>query len=104
MLHVRPLDDVRVPQPRPGRDVGRRRGGRQTEIDAAGVERLEQLLHPVLVRHLIDVEERIDQLFASLNTDALRFQEAYYAERRYLNQLDDGRRAGYEETLTAPAA
>jgi DNA primase len=52
----------------------------------------------------LDMETRIHDLFDALNADALRFQEAYYAERRYLNQLDDGRRAGYEETLAAPAA
>jgi DNA primase len=53
---------------------------------------------------LLDMEERIDQLFASLNTDALRFQEAYYSERRYLGELDQRRCAGYEEILAAPAA
>ena len=50
------------------------------------------------------METRIHDLFDALNGDALRFQEAYYSERRYLNQLDDGRRAGYEETLAVPAA
>ena len=52
----------------------------------------------------LDMETRIHDLFDALNGDALRFQEAYYSERRYLNQLDDGRRAGYEETLAVPAA
>jgi DNA primase len=52
----------------------------------------------------LDMETRIHALFDALNGDALRFQEAYYAERRYLLQLDDGRRAGYEETLSVPAA
>ena len=52
----------------------------------------------------LDMETRIHDLFDALNGDALRFQDAYYAERRYLNQLDDGRRAGYEETLAVPAA
>jgi len=50
------------------------------------------------------MEERIDQLFASLNVDALRFQEAYYNERRYLGELDQRRCAGYEEILATPAA
>jgi len=53
---------------------------------------------------LLDMEERIDQLFASLNTDALRFQEAYYSERRYLGELDQRRCAGFEEILASPAA
>jgi DNA primase len=53
---------------------------------------------------LLDMEGRIDQLFASLNGDALRFQEAYYSERRYLGELDQRRCAGYEEILATPAA
>ncbi len=53
---------------------------------------------------VLDMETRIHALFDALNGDALRFQEAYYSERRHLNQLDDGRRAGYEEILGAPAA
>jgi DNA primase len=58
-------------------------------------------LHPA---PLLDMEEHIDQLFASLNVDALRFQEAYYSERRYLGELDQRRCAGYEEILATPAA
>ena len=50
-----------------------------------------------------DMEHRIDALFAELNADALRFQELYYGERRYLADLDQRRRAGYEE-LVVPAA
>ncbi|MFM7733523.1 MAG: DNA primase, partial [Cyanobium sp.] len=52
-----------------------------------------------------DMEQRIEGLFAELNADALRFQELYYGERRYLEELDQRRRAGYEEIVTsAPAA
>jgi DNA primase len=50
-----------------------------------------------------DIEQRIDALFAELNADALRFQELYYGERRYLNELDQRRRAGYEELVPAAA-
>ena len=46
-----------------------------------------------------DMELRIEALFAELNSDALRFQELYYAERRYLEALDARRRAGYSEVL-----
>jgi DNA primase len=53
---------------------------------------------------LLDMEGRIEQLFLSLNADALRFQEAYYSERRYLDALDLRRRAGYEEIVAVPAA
>jgi DNA primase len=61
-------------------------------------------LADLLPAPLLDMEERIDQLFASLNVDALRFQEAYYSERRYLGELDQRRCAGYEEILATPAA
>jgi DNA primase len=52
----------------------------------------------------LDMEQRIEQLFTSLNADALRFQETYYSERRYLGELDLRRCAGYEEILVTPAA
>ncbi len=48
-------------------------------------------LQPVV----LDMEVRIEALFRELNADALRFQELYYGERRYLESLDDHRRAGY---------
>ena len=40
------------------------------------------------------MEERIDQLFATLNAEALRFQSDYYSERRYLEALDRRRLPG----------
>ena len=46
-----------------------------------------------------DMESRIDGLFADLNGDALRFQDLYYNERRYLTELDSRRCAGYEEVV-----
>jgi hypothetical protein len=52
---------------------------------------------------LADMEQRIEALFAELNGDALRFQQLYYAERRYLEDLDKRRRTGYEEVLAQPA-
>ena len=50
------------------------------------------------------MEARVDALFAELNGDALRFQEAYYSERRYLDALDRHRCATQEEALLPPAA
>ncbi|MEA5472731.1 DNA primase [Synechococcus sp. CCY9201] len=47
----------------------------------------------------LDMESRIEAMFAELNSDALRFQDLYYNERRYLEQLDARRRAGYEELV-----
>ncbi|MFQ6537292.1 MULTISPECIES: DNA primase [Aphanothece] len=49
-----------------------------------------------------DMESRIEALFADLNSDALHFQELYYNERRYLEQLDERRRAGYAELSVEP--
>jgi DNA primase len=49
------------------------------------------------------MEQRIEALFAHLNADALRFQELYYSERRYLDQLDTHRRAGLAEVLAVPS-
>ena len=47
----------------------------------------------------LDMETRIDAMFAELNSDALRFQELYYNERQHISHLDDQRRAGYEDVL-----
>jgi len=52
----------------------------------------------------LSMEMRIEGLFSELNADALRFQEAYYSERRYLHDLDQRRCAGYDEILTPSAA
>ncbi|MFM8278567.1 MAG: DNA primase, partial [Cyanobium sp.] len=52
----------------------------------------------------LDMEQRIEALFAQLNVDALRYQEAYYSERHYLEQLDQQRCAGYELGAALPAA
>jgi DNA primase len=52
----------------------------------------------------LSMEMRIEGLFAELNADALRFQEAYYSERRYMQDLDQRRCAGYDEILTPIAA
>ena len=50
-----------------------------------------------------DMETRIEALFMELNADALRFQELYYGERRYLEELDGHRRAGYGEVAAQAA-
>ena len=57
-----------------------------------------------LTAPLLDAEARIEALFIELNGDALRFQEAYYSERRYLSDLDQRRCAAYEEVLAQVAA
>jgi len=50
----------------------------------------------------LDMEARIDSLFAELNRDALRFQTLYYSERKHVEHLDDQRRARLHEVATAP--
>ncbi len=54
----------------------------------------------------LDMESRIDAMFAALNSDALRFQELYYNERKHIAHLDSQRCAAHEEvvaTRSAPA-
>ena len=45
----------------------------------------------------LDMETRIDAMFADLNSDALRFQELYYNERQHIAFLDEQRCAGFDE-------
>ena len=81
-------------------------------LDAWSAQRLATLEHciaqlleaPIDPAPLLDMEQRIDQLFAGLNGEALRFQDAYYSERRYLDSLDQRRCASYEEIVAIPAA
>ena len=43
-----------------------------------------------------DMEKRIEQMFNELNSDALRFQELYYSERKHIIYLDQQRCSGYQ--------
>ena len=54
---------------------------------------------PVPQPVVLDMETRIDAMFADLNSDALRFQELYYNERQHIAFLDAQRRAGFDELL-----
>jgi DNA primase len=71
---------------------------RLLERDAPAPAAASADLEPVAV----DMEGRIEALFRQLNADALRFQELYYGERRYLEALDGHRRAGYGELAAQP--
>jgi DNA primase len=51
----------------------------------------------------LDMEARIEAMFADLNGDALRFQELYYNERQHIAHLDQQRRAGFEDVLQEQA-
>ncbi|MBM5783653.1 MAG: DNA primase [Cyanobacteria bacterium K_DeepCast_35m_m1_288] len=57
----------------------------------------------VLQPAALDMEARIEAMFADLNGDALRFQELYYNERQHIAHLDQQRRAGFEDVLQEQA-
>ena len=66
-------------------------------IEAWGSQRLQSLEHCISLlleadriqpANNDDGEQRSDLLFNELNADAIRFQELYYNERRYLTELD----------------
>jgi len=77
-------------------------------LNAWGTQRLETL-ERCIARLLeedsaaappgLDMESRIEAMFAELNSDALRFQELYYNERQHISHLDAQRRAGFEDVL-----
>ncbi|WP_320667566.1 DNA primase [Prochlorococcus sp. MIT 1307] len=50
-----------------------------------------------------DMENRIEKMFQELNSEALRFQDLYYSERKHILHLDQQRCAGYgkKQPLTA---
>ncbi|QBE69256.1 DNA primase [Synechococcus sp. WH 8101] len=47
----------------------------------------------------VDMEQRIQSMFETLNADALRFQQLYYSERQHLSFLDQQRCAGYSPSV-----
>ncbi|EAQ69071.1 DNA primase [Synechococcus sp. RS9909] len=47
----------------------------------------------------VDMEQRIQLMFETLNADALRFQQLYYSERQHLLFLDQQRCAGYAASV-----
>ncbi len=49
----------------------------------------------------LDMETQLQQLFDTLNQDALRLQDEYYAERRHLRDLDLHRRASMADIVQA---
>ncbi len=57
----------------------------------------------VLQPAALDMEARIEAMFADLNGEALRFQELYYNERQHIAHLDQQRRAGFEDVLQEQA-
>ena len=46
---------------------------------------------------ILDVEERINEMFMKLNTDAINFQELYYTERKHIAYLDQQRCGNFDD-------
>ncbi|KZR64116.1 DNA primase [Prochlorococcus sp. MIT 1306] len=51
----------------------------------------------------VDMEMRIEAMFEELNSDALRFQELYYSERKHIGHLDQQRCGGFSGQDVIPA-
>ncbi len=75
-------------------------------LEAWGGQRLETLERCIAAlieeerknpEELFDMETRIDAMFEELNSDALRFQELYYSERKHIVHLDRQRCAGFDD-------
>ena len=49
------------------------------------------------------MEMRIEAMFEELNSDALRFQELYYSERKHIGHLDQQRCGGCSGQDVIPA-
>ncbi len=54
-------------------------------------------------KEFVDMEVRIEAMFEELNSDALKFQELYYTERKHIHYLDQQRCSGYEGKKVQPA-
>jgi DNA primase len=52
----------------------------------------------------LDMEARIEALFAELNRDALQFQKLYYSERKHVEHLDGQRRSRLGEVIERSSA
>ena len=59
---------------------------------------------PALSNPGLDMEARIEALFAELNRDALQFQKLYYSERQHVEHLDSQRRSRLQEVSGPEAA
>jgi len=59
---------------------------------------------PALSNPGLDMEARIEALFAELNRDALQFQKLYYSERKHVEHLDSQRRSRLQEVSGPEAA
>ncbi len=75
-------------------------------LEAWGGQRLETLENCIadLIEEertnpskVFDMEDRIDNMFQDLNSDALHFQSLYYTERKHILHLDQQRCAGFDD-------
>ena len=81
-------------------------------LEAWGGQRLETLERCIAALieeerkqpvELVDMEMRIEAMFDELNSDALRFQELYYSERKHIAHLDQQRCGGFSDQGAIPA-
>ncbi|MFL0761763.1 MAG: DNA primase, partial [Prochlorococcus sp.] len=81
-------------------------------LEAWGSQRLETLERCIAVlieeerrqpAESVDMEMRIEAMFEELNSDALRFQELYYSERKHIGHLDQQRCGGFSGQDAIPA-
>ncbi len=67
-------------------------GQRLETLERCIADLIEEERHKPL--ETIDMEIRVEAMFQELNSDALRFQELYYSERKHLAHLDSQRCSG----------
>ena len=81
-------------------------------LDAWGGQRLETLERCItsLIEEerdqpnkSFDMEKKIEEMFNELNSDALRFQELYYTERKHIIYLDKQRCSGFLDEKSVSA-
>jgi DNA primase len=66
------------------------------------VERCVELLLETGMDPDQDGDAQIEQLYSELNAETYRFQKLFYDERRYLDILDQQRRASFDDILQSP--
>ena len=49
------------------------------------------------------MEKRVENMFETLNSDALHFQDLYYTERKHIYYLDQQRCVGFAENESLSA-
>jgi len=69
----------------------------ESQQDGPGAAEAQAAIASELSNPGLDMESRIEALFAELNRDALQFQALYYNERKHVEHLDSQRRSRLQE-------